>query len=86
MISDSNKDSEILQESEPAETDSDKAAEAREASLVSVDDSLPTELTVLPLSNRPLFPGLVVPLVYEGAEMAQLVRDLAENHEQYVEN
>ena len=58
--------------------------EASEVSLVRADDILPPQLTLLPLSNRPLFPGLVVPLVYEGEEMVQLVRGLAEKHEQFV--
>ncbi len=57
---------------------------AREASLVRADEVLPPQLTILPLSNRPLFPGLVVPLVYEGEEMAQVLRDLAEHHERYI--
>ncbi len=57
---------------------------AKEASLVRADEVLPPQLTILPLSNRPLFPGLVVPLVYEGEEMAQVVKDLAEHHEQYI--
>ena len=61
-----------------------EVTEASEVSLVRTDDILPPQLTLLPLSNRPLFPGLVVPLVYEGEEMVQLVRGLAEKHEQFV--
>jgi ATP-dependent Lon protease len=45
---------------------------------------LPPYLTLLPLSNRPLFPGLVVPLVYEGKEIIQSIRQLAERHEHHV--
>ncbi len=72
---------------EDAEQDGATAVDdppAREASLVRADEVLPPQLTILPLSNRPLFPGLVVPLVYEGEEMAQVVRNLAEHHEHYV--
>ena len=61
-----------------------KATESKEAHLVRSDDVLPTELTILPVSNRPLFPGLVVPLIYEGDEMGQIVRDLADSHRQHV--
>jgi len=60
------------------------AGRAHEASVVRADENLPPQLTILPLSNRPLFPGLVVPLVYEGEEMAQMVRNLADQHEHYV--
>ena len=45
---------------------------------------LPPYLTLLPLSNRPLFPGLVVPLVYEGQEIIDSMKQLAERHEHYV--
>ncbi len=84
MTSANDKDPEVLQEFEPSEIDNEELTEAKDVSLVRTDDALPPLLTVLPLSNRPLFPGLVVPLVYEGEEMAQLVHNLAENHEQYI--
>jgi len=38
----------------------------------------PNELVLLPLAQRPLFPGLVVPLVYEHPEVIRTVRALAE--------
>ncbi|MFQ5519004.1 MAG: LON peptidase substrate-binding domain-containing protein, partial [Mariprofundus sp.] len=62
----------------------DEASEGKEAQLVRSDETLPPQLTLLPLSNRPLFPGLVVPLIYEGEEMGKIVRDLAASHEQHV--
>jgi len=61
-----------------------ETSDSKEAQLVRSDEALPAQLTLLPLSNRPLFPGLVVPLVYEGEEMGKLVRDLAASHEQHV--
>jgi len=68
-----------------AEIESGTAADtAKEGTLVRADEALPEQLTLLPLSNRPLFPGLVVPLVYEGGEMGKVVRDLADSHDQYV--
>ncbi|MDX8406687.1 MAG: endopeptidase La [Mariprofundus sp.] len=57
---------------------------AKEAMLVRTDEVLPKQLTVLPLSNRPLFPGLVVPLIYEGEEMSKVVRELADSQEKYI--
>ncbi len=68
---------EILEETSPA-------SDSKEAQLVRSDEVLPDQLTLLPLSNRPLFPGLVVPLVYEGDEMGEVVRNLAASHEQHV--
>ncbi len=61
-----------------------ETSDSKEAQLVRSEEALPPQLTLLPLSNRPLFPGLVVPLVYEGEEMGKLVRDLAASHEQHV--
>ena len=79
-------DEEILNGGSENITDAEtvSTADVGEVSLVHTDDVLPPQLTLLPLSNRPLFPGLVVPLVYEGEEMLNLVRGLAEKHEQYV--
>jgi len=55
------------------------------SSLVLAGEILPEFLTILPLSNRPLFPGLIVPLVYEGAEhVEKTIRKLKENEQQYV--
>ncbi|MFQ5582384.1 MAG: LON peptidase substrate-binding domain-containing protein, partial [Mariprofundaceae bacterium] len=64
--------------------DNVKEDEAHQAALVRADDVLPPHLTILPLSNRPLFPGLVVPLVYEGEEMTQSVRQAAEQKQQHI--
>jgi len=55
------------------------------SSLVLAGEVLPEFLAILPLSNRPLFPGLIVPLVYEGAEHVQkTIRKLKESEQQYV--
>ncbi len=45
---------------------------------------LPPFLSILPLSNRPLFPGLIVPLVYEGEEMIKTFHEIANVGEQHV--
>ncbi|MFQ5345251.1 MAG: endopeptidase La [Mariprofundus sp.] len=61
-----------------------ETSDSTQAQLVRTEDVLPPQLTLLPLSNRPLFPGLIVPLVYESEEMGKVVRDLAASHEQHV--
>ena len=70
-------------ESNPHHEDGE-ATESKNAQLVPSEEVLPAELTILPVSNRPLFPGLVVPLVYEGEEIGQIVRNLAESKVQHV--
>jgi len=52
--------------------------------LVVAMEMLPPFLSILPLSNRPLFPGLIVPLVYEGDEMIKAFREVAAAEEQFV--
>lgn len=83
MNSDDIHDPEILDEINAFDAASAED-EAREASLVRSDEVLPNHLILLPLSNRPLFPGLVVPLVYENEDMGKVVRDLASSHQQHV--
>ncbi|MDX8391130.1 MAG: endopeptidase La [Mariprofundaceae bacterium] len=70
----------------PEETsDESLETENQQASgLAVVRELLPPFLSLLPLSNRPLFPGLIVPLVYEGEEMIQAFRDIAKAEEQYI--
>lgn len=65
-------------------TDETLTGEAQHAGLVVAREVLPPVLSILPLSNRPLFPGLIVPLVYEGDEMIKVFRDIAEAKETYV--
>ena len=69
---------------EPEIIDADIADEdSSSASLVQASESWPPRLRIFPLSNRPLFPGLIVPLVYEGEEMKQAIHklaDLGQNH------
>ncbi len=52
--------------------------------LALASEKFPEHLTILPLSNRPLFPGLVVPLVYEGEEVVKAIRHIAEAKENHV--
>jgi len=68
----------------PEETDLINGPEPGSA-LVLAGDVLPEFLTVLPLANRPLFPGLIVPLVYEGAEhVEKTIKSLSESKQQYI--
>ncbi len=42
------------------------------------DGTLPVELVVLPLAERPVFPGMVVPLAYQDPQVVEAVHRLAE--------
>ncbi|MDX8401915.1 MAG: endopeptidase La [Mariprofundaceae bacterium] len=65
-----------------AQTDAESGQIA--TAVLRADEILPPTLLLLPLSNRPLFPGLVVPLVYENPEMGKVLRALVEGHERHV--
>jgi len=58
--------------------------EEKSSGLLPAKEILPPLLSVLPLSNRPLFPGLIVPLVYEGDDMIEVFREVTAAEEQYV--
>jgi len=57
---------------------------ADQAGLVKASDTWPPHLPIFPLSNRPLFPGLIVPLVYEGDDVKTAIRNLADMGQNYI--
>lgn len=44
--------------------------------LVSIDQILPEQLHIIPIRYRPVFPGMVMPLVISGTELSSQVEDL----------
>jgi len=62
----------------------EEAQEGGKAGLIRASETWPNVLPILPLANRPLFPGLVVPLVYEGEEQILAVRKLAEAGQKHI--
>ncbi|MDX8390884.1 MAG: endopeptidase La, partial [Mariprofundaceae bacterium] len=90
-MSDSLTDSELITDTEDTtdeqlgvEIVEDIALSHDETDLVIASDSLPSQLTILPLSNRPLFPGLIVPLIYEGEDLIQVIRMIATEKQTYI--
>lgn len=69
---------------EPEIVDEELSGGSDPASLVKASDAWPPYLPVFPLSNRPLFPGLIVPLIYEGEEVKKSIRKLADMGQQYI--
>ena len=78
-MKDSTHDPEIIDPSdiEPAEG-------VHVSSLAIASKQLPQYLTILPLNSRPLFPGLIVPLIFEGEELIGAVRQLADEKETHI--
>jgi len=69
---------------ESEDADGKPASGSAASGLVVARELLPPFLSILPLSNRPLFPGLIVPLVYEGEEMSKVFHEISETGEQHV--
>ena len=51
--------------------------------LQKVDDVLPAHLTILPLTQRPIFPGLNLPLTFTGKEQIDSLKRAAEDNNGY---
>jgi len=67
----------------PVET-VDEQAVPLEEQLPAVEAPFPDILPLLPISNRPLLPGVISPLMYEGEEYTDLVRYMAKKQQSYV--
>jgi len=55
-----------------------------EEQLPTVEAPFPEILPLLPISNRPLLPGVISPLMYEGEEYTDLIRYMAKKQQNYV--
>ena len=49
-----------------------------------VDPSLPQLLTILPLSQRPIFPGTALPMTFTGQHKLMAIRIAVEQHDGYI--
>jgi ATP-dependent Lon protease len=49
-----------------------------------VDNVLPTHLTILPLTQRPVFPGMAIPLTFSGKDKIEAIQKAMEEDEGYV--
>ncbi len=58
--------------------------ENRKSSLVLVSDIYPDNIIVLPLENRPLFPGLTIPLSFPGKRMVEYVEYALEHNNGFI--
>ena len=49
-----------------------------------IDPSLPQLLTILPLSQRPIFPGTALPMTFSGREKLMAIRIAVEQHDGFI--
>lgn len=49
-----------------------------------VERSLPTTLTIIPLYQKPVFPGVPLPLTISGQENIDAIKQAIENHDSYI--
>ena len=52
--------------------------------LPDIEPAKPTSLPLFPVSSRPLFPGAIVPLIYEGEDYTSLIHEMVKQHQRYV--
>ncbi len=73
----------IHQSDEPNDEALDVTSDSEVESAI-VEDSFPNVLPLFPVSNRPLLPGVIAPLLYDGEEYTSLIRDMVKNKEHYI--
>ncbi len=49
-----------------------------------IDPTLPQLLTILPLSQRPIFPGTALPMTFSGTDKLMAIKIAVEQHEGYI--
>ena len=49
-----------------------------------IDPALPQLLTILPLSQRPIFPGTALPMTFSGSEKLMAIKIAVEQHEGFI--
>jgi len=75
---------------EPGGDDGEGASQGPEApggpgsAVVLARDVLPRVLLIMPLTARPMFPGLIVPLMYENPALKEAVSELARSGHQHI--
>ncbi|MCB0593724.1 MAG: endopeptidase La [Lewinellaceae bacterium] len=69
--------------------ENENGAEAIEAvpeekSLQAMDNVLPQNLTILPLAQRPIFPGIALPMTFSGKEQVEALKQAIDEDEGYI--
>ncbi|MEK7253271.1 MAG: LON peptidase substrate-binding domain-containing protein, partial [Bacteroidota bacterium] len=76
-------DDQITETEEPGLEDIiEEAAFSRE--LQPIDRSLPTTLTIIPIFQKPVFPGIPLPMTFSGEDTLKAIRDAIEKENSYI--
>lgn len=59
-------------------------SESADQQLQRVENVLPQNLTILPLQQRPIFPGLAMPLTFKGKEIVAAIKKAVEEQDGYL--
>lgn len=65
------------------ETDAEEIV-FEEGKLQVLDNVLPSSLPILPLSQRPIFPGIPIPITFSGKEEIELIQKVYESEDQHI--
>jgi len=65
--------------SSDAEMIETKPVESKSAELVPAQDILPDSLIILPIAQRPILPGITVPLLFDAKEFEAIIQKVAES-------
>ncbi|MCB0559829.1 MAG: endopeptidase La [Lewinellaceae bacterium] len=69
---------------EPQSDDGTIELETEERHLQARDNVLPKNLTILPLVQRPVFPGVALPITFSGKEQIEVLKQAIEEEEGYI--
>ncbi|MCB0643300.1 MAG: LON peptidase substrate-binding domain-containing protein, partial [Phaeodactylibacter sp.] len=69
---------------EELENEAPESAEEISKALQSVEDVAPSHLDILPLTNRPIFPGFTLPLNFTGADNLKVIKHAIDHNDGYL--
>jgi ATP-dependent Lon protease len=72
------------QDSENTEATPDKTKKDQSGTLISLDDMLPHSALIVPLYEKPAFPGMMVPINITNEELSKVVAEYIEEKNDYV--
>lgn len=75
---------EVQMPSTEAEIIETKPAESKSSELVPAQEILPSSLVILPIAQRPIPPGITVPLVFDAKEFEAVVQKIAQTEHRMV--
>ncbi|MFC1745065.1 endopeptidase La [Candidatus Riflebacteria bacterium] len=61
------------------DSNGDESGENINKALVLADESLPEDILILPIEERPLFPGMMVPIILSGKLLIDMVKKISDN-------